>query len=266
MNTDVKDINPTRRAIIVEVSSEEIATIESKLIQDFKRQAKVPGFRPGKAPENMIRMRYAKDIAGELKSRVVSAAHQDGVLKSDVDIYGIVELDEGEIRSGQDAKLTFTVDVMPEFELPSYDGLKVKSESTEADDAEIDKMFDQMLSQRAEFKVVEKAAKGDYVRCSYEGTIEGQAIAELAPDAPMYGKQSKTWEEAGSEDAPGVRAVIDGLVGMSAGEKKEVEWNFRRIFRWRLLPAIVRSILWRLRKCVRRSCRNWTRLSSKACK
>ena len=167
MNTDVKDINPTRRAIIVEVSSEEIATIESKLIQDFKRQAKVPGFRPGKAPENMIRMRYAKDIAGELKSRVVSAAHQDGVLKSDVDIYGIVELDEGEIRSGQDAKLTFTVDVMPEFELPSYDGLKVKSESTEADDAEIDKMFDQMLSQRAEFKVVEKAAeKGDYVRCS----------------------------------------------------------------------------------------------------
>ena len=69
-------------------------------------------------------MRYAKDIAGELKSRVVSAAHQDGVLKSDVDIYGIVELDEGEIRSGQDAKLTFTVDVMPEFELPSYDGLK----------------------------------------------------------------------------------------------------------------------------------------------
>ena len=79
-------------------------------------------------------------------------------------------------------------------------------------------------------QVVEKAAeKGDYVRCSYEGTIEGQAIAELAPDAPMYGKQSKTWEEAGSEDAPGVRAVIDGLVGMSAGEE-EVEMEFSSDF------------------------------------
>ncbi len=227
MNTDVKDINPTRRAIIVEVSSEEIATIESKLLQDFKRQAKVPGFRPGKAPENMIRMRYAKDIAGELKSRVVSSAHQDGVLKSDVDIFGIVELDEGEIQSGQNAKLTFTVDVMPDFELPTYEGLSVKSEPTEADDAEIDKMFNQVLSQRAEFNAVEKAAeKGDYVRCSYEGSIEGQAITELAPDAPMYGKQNKTWEEAGAEEAPGVRAVIDGLIGMSAGDKKEVEMEF----------------------------------------
>lgn len=227
MNTDVKDINPTRRAIIVEVSAGEVDAIEAKLLKDFQRQAKVPGFRPGKAPENMIRTRYAKDIASELKSRVVSAAHQDGVLQSGVDIFGIVELDEGEIASGKKAKLNFTVDIMPDFELPKYEGLKVTTEPTEAGEEEIEKMFQQVLSQRAEFNVVEKAAKkGDYVRCSYEGTLDGQAIAELAPDAPMFGKQSKTWEEAGSEDAPGVRAVVDGLVGMSAGENKEVEMEF----------------------------------------
>ena len=199
VKTDVKDINPTRRAIIVEISEEEVATLENKLIQDFQRQAKVPGFRPGKAPENMIRTRYAKDIANELKSRVVSAAHQDGVLKSEVSIYGIVELDEGIITGGKAAKLTFTVDMLPDFELPNYEGLKVESEPTDAEDGEIEKMLTQILSQRAEFKVAEKAAKkGDYVRCSYEGKIDGQSIAEIVPDAPIYGKQSKTWEKAGS--------------------------------------------------------------------
>lgn len=236
VKTDVKDINPTRRAIIVEISEEEVATLENKLIQDFQRQAKVPGFRPGKAPENMIRTRYAKDIANELKSRVVSAAHQDGVLKSEVSIYGIVELDEGIITGGKAAKLTFTVDMLPDFELPNYEGLKVESEPIDAEDGEIEKMLTQILSQRAEFKVAEKAAeKGDYVRCSYEGKIDGQSIAEIVPDAPIYGKQSKTWEEAGSEDSPGVRAVVDGLLGMSAGDEKEVEMAFPADFE---MPAL----------------------------
>lgn len=232
MKTDVKDINETRKTISVSFTSEEVTEQEAKLIKDFQRQARIPGFRPGKAPENMVRSRYAKDIQQELKQRVISQAHQEGVGGADFEVFNIVDLEEGEIASGKEATITFTVDVVPEFELPEYAGIKVTNEPTDASEEEVEQMLQQILNQRAEYNVVEKAAeKGDYVRCSYEGKIGDDLVADLVPDAPMYGTQKVTWEEAGAEDAPGVRAVVDGLVGMCAGDEKEVTMEFAEEFK-----------------------------------
>ncbi|HBR94647.1 MAG TPA: trigger factor [Opitutae bacterium] len=231
VKTDVQDINATRKTIAVTVTSEEVTELEAKLIKDFQRQAKIPGFRPGKAPENMVRTRFAKDIKQELNQRVVSQAHQEGVAGADFEVFTIVELDEGEIAGGQDAVVTFTVDVVPEFDVPAYEGLKVTNTPTEATDEDVTKMLDQILSQRAEYNVAEKAAeKGDYVQCGYEGKIGDELVADLVPETPMFGTQKTTWEEAGNEDAPGVRAVVDGLVGMKAGDSKEVTMEFPEDF------------------------------------
>ena len=232
VKTDVQDINETRKTITVSVAAAEIATIEASLIKEFMRDAKIPGFRPGKAPENMIRMRYAKELKSELSQRVVSKAHQEGVAKSDFEIFGVVDLNEGEIAAGSDATITFTVDVLQAFEVPAYEGLKVTNEPTEASAEEVEKMFEQMLSQRAEFNVAEKAAdKGDYVRCSYEGKIGDELVADLVPETPMYGSQKVTWEEAGAEGTPGVQAIVDGVVGMQAGDEKEVTMEFAEDFK-----------------------------------
>lgn len=232
VKTDVKDINETRKTITVSLTSKEVAEQEAALIKDFQRNAKIPGFRPGKAPEAMVRTRYAKDLKQELKQRVISKAHEEGVAKSDVNIFNIVDLAEGEIAADKDAEITFTVDIVPEFEAPEYTGLKVTNEPTEASDEEIDKMIEQILSQRAEFNVAEKAAdKGDYVRCSYEGKIGDELVADLVPDSPMFGTQKVTWEEAGAEETPGVSAVVEGLIGMKAGDEKEVTMEFPEDFK-----------------------------------
>ena len=223
MKTDLKDISATRKVITVTITSEEVSLHEEKLIKEFKQQAKIPGFRAGKALDSMLRSRYAKDLKQELKQRVVAQAHQEGVAGADLEVFNIVDMDDGEILSGQAASITFTIDVVPDFELPDYEGLKVKEASAEASDEEVTNTLDQLLGQRAEYNVADKAAeKGDYVQCGYEGKIGDELVADLVPDATMYGSQETTWEEAGSEDAPGVRAVIDGLVGMRAGETKEV--------------------------------------------
>ncbi|MGJ8638198.1 MAG: trigger factor [Opitutaceae bacterium] len=231
VKSDVQDINETRKTIIVSVPAAEVAKQEAALIKDYQRNAKISGFRPGKAPEAMVRTRYAKDLKKELEQRVVTKAHQEGVATADLSIFQVVDLEEGEIAVGQDAKIIFTVDIVPSFEVPSYEGLKVTNQPTEASDEDIDKMINQILSQRAEYNVVEKAAeKGDYVRCGYEGKIGDEAVADLVPDSPMFGAQKSTWEEAGNEDSPGVKAVVEGLIGMSAGDEKEVTMEFPEDF------------------------------------
>ena len=223
MKTDIKDISATRKVITVTFTSEEVSLLEEKLLKEFKQQAKIPGFRGGKAPDSMVRSRYAKELKQELKQRVVARAHQEGVAGADLEVFNIVDMDDGEISSGQSVNITFTLDVVPNFELPAYIGLKVKEASAEASDEEVTNTLDQLLSQRAEFNVADKTAeKGDYVKCGYEGKIGDKLVADLVPDATIYGSQETTWEEAGSEDTPGVRAIIDGLVGMKAGETKEV--------------------------------------------
>ena len=111
-NTEIEEISSTRKLITVKFTNKEVADYEQKLVKEFQKKAKIPGFRNGKAPENMVRTRFAKDIANELKSRVVSNAHQQGVALSGLNVFGVIDLDEGEIDSKKGATISFTVDVM----------------------------------------------------------------------------------------------------------------------------------------------------------
>ena len=64
-------------------------------------------------------------------------------------------------------------------------------------------------------------AKGDYVKCSYEGMLDDSPVADLLPDKPMYGKQSNTWEEAGQAKGLGIDAIAQAVIGMKKDDKKD---------------------------------------------
>lgn len=231
MNIDTKDISPTRKAIVAEFTGDELAAEEALVVTEFSQHASLPGFRKGKANVNMVRTRYAKDIKKELKQRLVQKAHQEGIAQSEYRVFSLVEVDTDGIDAKEATKVTFTIDIVPSFDLPEYEGIEIKSSDAVAEEKEINQMIEQILSQRAEFKPVEKVIeKGDYVRCAYVGKIGDQLIEELAPTHKMYGTQKSTWEEAGAEGTPGVSAVVEGLIGMQIGEKKEVEMSFPEDF------------------------------------
>lgn len=230
MNLTITDINATRKNIAVTLTGDDIAKEEKAVLQQFAKVARIPGFRPGKAPEVQIRRRYAREIRDELKTRLGRAIY-DHVLKDEsLDVYTFVEFpDLEEVTPGSEATVDLVVDVNPSFDLPDYKGIQTQVPPADVTDAEIEAAIDNMRRSRADFIKVERpAAAGDYVRLSYAGKVDGEDVAETLGDNPRlraWGTVTDGWEEAGSEEAKqfGVPAIIDAIVGMGADDRKEVE-------------------------------------------
>ena len=230
MNVSITDITETRKDVVVTISGDEVSKEEARILKTFTKEAKVPGFRPGKAPESRIRQLYGSRIKDELKTTLMRSAYEAVTEKEDLEVYTVVEFPEpGEIVSEEEISIDLTVDINPAFELPDYKGIPTEVPPTEVGDTEIDDAIDRIRRQRADFEVVERpAGEGDYVKVSYKATLEGEDISEKLKDQPRlqaWGVVTEGWEEAGTEEARqyGVPAVIDGLVGMQAGDRKTVE-------------------------------------------
>ena len=149
----------------------------------------------------------------------------------EIKVYSILKVDAGDPSSENGASVEVTVDLEPEFEIPDYENFEVTINPTDVSDEDIDNEINALRDQRASFDEVDRAAKeGDYIKCSYEGELDGKPVAEILPDKPMYGKQTNTWEEAGQAKGLGVDAIAQGVVGMKSGDKKDIEAPFEEDF------------------------------------
>ena len=233
MIVTIEEVNETRKKLIVSISVEEILEEEKTLLKEFIKQVRIPGFRPGKAPPKLVRSRHAKDFAAELNRKLSAGAYEKATEEAGMDISSVIAMDEAEFDSSREGQITFTVDINPEFNLPEYKGIKTEVGPEEVSDEEIETALEELRKQRSSFDVVERtAAQGDFVKVSYEGEIAGRPIAEIVPGKPIWGKQENTWEEAGAEkEELGVSAVVESLVGMNVGEKKETEMEFPEDFK-----------------------------------
>lgn len=245
MNVDIKDAGVARKIATVNFDSEEVSKHESKVCQELGKLVSIPGFRKGKAPANVIRKKYAKELREELNRKVSTAAYEAVLEQKDIKVFSVLKVDAGELEPSQSATVEVTVDIEPEFDLPKYKEFELTIEPTEVQEEEVTKELDAIREQRASFDVVERASeKGDYVKCSYEGTLDGASVADLVPEKPMYGKQANTWEEAGNQTGMGVDAIADGVLGMSAGDKKEISADFPEDFE--VQPLAGKSVTYKL--------------------
>jgi trigger factor len=227
VNIDIQNISDTRKTLAVTLDAAEVDAEHKAVVAEFARMARLPGFRPGKAPVDIVLKRFAKEIAEEFKQKVVTKAYRGGLEQAKLDVITVANLDEGTIQAGQPATLTFTIDVRPEFTLPDYSGIATEIQPTDSTDAEIDQVIEGMRAERADFKVAERPSqKGDYVKLAYEGTVDGKAILELAPDKQIYGKVPQTWEEVEGQNEGLIPGLSKQIAGLKAGDKKDVSVSF----------------------------------------
>ncbi len=227
MNIEVKDVSPSRKSLVISLAAGEVDAEHQAVVAEFARMARLPGFRPGKAPAAMVAKRFAKEIGDEFKQKVVAKAYREGSEQAKLEVVQVVAVEEGAISQGAPATITVTVDVRPEFALPELAGFTAEVQPEEPTDSEVEAMIDGLRSERADFQPAARAArKGDYVKLAYEGRVDGKPVAELAPDKKIYDKVPQTWEE--------IEGATDGIIpglgkqlgGMAAGDKRDVTVTF----------------------------------------
>ena len=111
MNVEIKDAGDARKVALVTFESDEVTSQESQVCKQFGRMANIPGFRKGKAPENVIRKKYSKELKEELNRKVSTTAYEAVLDHKDIRVYSILKVDAGEVEANSPATVEVTVDV-----------------------------------------------------------------------------------------------------------------------------------------------------------
>jgi trigger factor len=237
VNIQLNDLSDTRKNLIVSLDPSEVDAEYQAVIGEIAKVARVPGFRPGRAPASLILKRFGKEVREEFRKKVVNRAYRGGLEKAKLEVASIVKVDEGTIEPGLSSAVTFTLDVQPPIELPEYLGLPATALPTESTEAEVDAVIESLRQERADFRVVNRPAqKGDFIKLAYQGAVDGKPIAELAPDQQVYGKVPQTWEEVEGEQEGLIPGLGRQLTGLKADDKKDAAITFPSDFA--VVPAL----------------------------
>ena len=226
MKVTMKSTGPCRQTIKIEVPAETVAAERAELLTYYTKGVSLPGFRKGHAPKALVEKKFAKDMAADLKDRVVPKFYHEAIAQEKVKVVAVVDVSEPEIADGKPLKFEVTVDVPPEFKLPKYDGISIKAEKTDVSEKQIDETVESILRQHATYEdITGRAAKEkDMVQVSYESTIGGQPLEEKVPQARGLGRGNGYWITCDDESfLPGMGKA---LVGAKIGDKKDVTVKF----------------------------------------
>lgn len=225
MNVSVENLAPCKKLVRVELDAAAVDATFDAVTKDIQKQASLPGFRPGKAPRDMVIKKYDAEIKEEAKRKLIGDAYRKAISEQKLSIVGYPDIEEVQFGRGQSLQFTATVETAPDFQLPEYKGLTATLETKSVTDADVEKALDMLRGQQTEYKTVTRPlANGDIAVVNYTGTCDGKAITELAPTAKGLTEQKNFWVETdGDSFIPGFAAQ---LIGANAGDKRTVNVDF----------------------------------------
>ena len=182
-----KESTGVERHLDVSIPSEAVAAAEDKTARRYTTQARLPGFRPGKAPAGLVRKRFATEIRQETIQGLVQDAYQQMVEQQKLDFVTQPHIHDLKFEPGTPLTFTFHVEVRPEVKLDRVEGFEVERRSSEVTDEMVTQQLDQMREQRATWVPVEEAPQsGDRVTLDLSvqenEPAEGAEGADAAPE------------------------------------------------------------------------------------
>ena len=221
MKTSIKKEDKCKVKLTVNLDAEEIKAIVKDVEKAFVREAQLPGFRKGKIPLELIRKEFANGLKQEIQRAMFQKNYAEAVKAEKVDEVALANIEDVSYDENG-GSFVATVEVKPEFKLPTYKGLKIESNDTTVKDEAVQ---DQMTRLRAAYAKFEDAKEGDvvedgdFIQIDYEGMVGKQKILEINADAKVVAEGKGFWTQV--EEGRFLPEILEAVKGMKAGETKE---------------------------------------------
>src|ERR1700737_1418723 len=205
----------------IELPPDEVSKEWDTIANSFARFAKIPGYRPGKAPRAVIDKRFRKEIQDEVTKKLVSKSYREAIEQKKLRVASLTNLED--VQFGEDKSMRFraTVVTAPEFDLPDYKNIPVQLPDTKVSEAEIDVALERLREQTADFVGVPERGlqMEDFAVIDFEGSIDGKPISEIAPNASknLHGGK-KFWLHLAPDNF--LPKFCEQIVGQKPGETR----------------------------------------------
>jgi trigger factor len=224
------DLSPIKKSVEVEIPVDLIERESSRVTTDFARQAKIPGFRPGKVPASVVRNRFAKEIQEEVMSRLLPLTFREAIAERAVEPVGDPHLEHVDaFVDGAPIRYKAEFEIKPQIELREYRGLTVDEPKIEVAESDVDEMIERLRDQASAYRPVEDRGleEGDFAVIEITSTPDG---GEPKTDSGhfKFGEESPLPElhDALRGRKPGETASFDKIHGEEAQNEA---WRLRTV-------------------------------------
>jgi trigger factor len=206
-----------RRELELEIPAEEVSKASEKVAKEFAKMARVPGFRPGKAPLSLIKRRFAEDIKSEVLQNLVPETVEKAVTEQKLSPVSQPQVDKLEFKEGEPVKFRASFDVLPEFTLANYKSLEIEMPEMNLTDEDVTKALAEMQQRAAAFTPVEgrTVQNDDFVQVKLNGTPEGGGEPLQAESVLCHVGAEETMEP-----------FNENLRGANVGDHKDFDVNY----------------------------------------
>lgn len=217
MKVSIENLSGTERKVDVVIPVEVVKEKRDEVFGEIKKNAKIKGFRPGKAPANVIESVYKKEILGETATRLVTDSLEEALKEVSAHPISRPQINPPDLfETDKDFHYSAVFEVLPVFELAGYKGLPIKKEIHEVRDEDIEHTIEHLIEHRAEVKSYEEdkaVEKGDVAIVDFEGSIDGEPVKDL--------KRSGLQFLVGHDRL--IPEFEENVIGMKKGETKEFD-------------------------------------------
>lgn len=206
-----------KRSLEISIPAADVEAETSRVVADVRKQAKLPGFRPGKVPDSLLRRHFSGEIRQRVLESLIPKHLQKRFEEENLNVVGTPDISDVHFHDGEPLRFKADFEVIPEFELGNYQDLEVVYNEPVVTDEDIDKRIEELREQKAEFVNVDPRplADGDFAVLSLESIagVEGEPIRNEEMTVQLGDRET-------------FAAFTENLRGLSPGEETEFEVEY----------------------------------------